>query len=517
MNLTDFDSENLNVDWITLNLKGLVDTHVIACRLSKYFIPHVLVDDVPSIKFHGLKKRYKVSIRQYTGSKGYWVGTKIIFSGKNAAYFYKLIKIQRFDWDLLKFDEHRLSLGRIDLCFSRPDDWHHTSQLFDAFLVDSRSQIQNNTNTKYIRLQDSPNVKMLKVNRRNNSRHYRVYQKDESVRFELELKHRQTKIVEDFLFENQLDVFEHQLVIEYFQYSSRVLRSDYIYADWVVDFQRRHHQQVNLTSRSLVISYLENRIIMNQAEEERLFHLLQLLSFLKSLNPLTDCRKYQIKRQFYYGLKFPLSKFVKFTGIQLSNQSEREKLIFYFSQLQKLDPIVKVFSNMAFRSYVCFPYVDCSNPSGKSWVVDILVAEELFYFPYPFRLPKSFLYSRSKNDLRLKVRLMGWLTVSGQKKILNLEEFFNAINVRNDSLILIKKNLIQLLIELVENKIIQNDVEIVLKSDKKKYHLIKNLTVSDITRRIKYIQLHEIIPKKLGKNDGVLCTTLKIKNRQNTH
>jgi hypothetical protein len=42
---------------------------------------------------------------------------------------------------------------------------------------------------------------------------------------------------------------------------------------------------------------------------------------------------------------------------------------------------------------------------------------------------------------------------------------------------------------------IQNEVEVILKSGKKKYHLIKNLTTSDITRRIKYIQLHEIIQK----------------------
>jgi|TARA_B110000483_G_C17910257_1_gene432825 hypothetical protein len=85
------------------------------------------------------------------------------------------------------------------------------------------------------------------------------------------------------------------------------------------------------------------------------------------------------------------------------------------------------------------------------------------------------------------------LAVSDQKKTLDLEEFFNAINIRNDPLIQIKKNLIRLLSELVENKIIQNEVEILLKSGKKKYYLIKNLTISDITRRIKYIQLHEIL------------------------
>ena len=244
-------------------------------------------------------------------------------------------------------------------------------------------------------------------------------------------------------------------------------------------------------------SYLDNQETSNKKGEERLFHLLQFLSFVKSfeLNPSNDCPKHQIKNQLYYGLKFPLSQFVKFTGMKLSNHSDREKLLFYFFHLQRLDPIIKIFSNIAFRSYVCFPYVGCTNSSGKSWVIEVLSAEELFCFPYPFQLPKSFLRSGSKNDLRLKARLMKSLAVSNQKKKLDLEEFFNTINVRNDPLIQIKKNLIQLLSELVENKIIQNEVEVILKSGKKKYHLIKNLTTSDITRRIKYIQLHEISQK----------------------
>ena len=48
-----------------------MDTSIIASRLSNYFTPHVLIDDVSSTGFHGLKKKYMVSIRQYTGSKGY--------------------------------------------------------------------------------------------------------------------------------------------------------------------------------------------------------------------------------------------------------------------------------------------------------------------------------------------------------------------------------------------------------------------------------------------------------------
>lgn len=67
---------------------------------------------------------------------------------------------------------------------------------------------------------------------------------------------------------------------------------------------------------------------MSEEEEERLFHLLQFLLFIKvlELTPLKDCKRLSIKKQNYYCLKFPLSKFVKFTGIQLSNKSDRKKL-----------------------------------------------------------------------------------------------------------------------------------------------------------------------------------------------
>ena len=98
-----FDSNDLIVDWVSFNLEGLVDPIIMAGRLLKYFTPHVLIDGIPGIEFHGFRKKYKVSSHQFTGSKGYWIETKIIFSGKNASYFYKLLKTRNFEWSLLKF------------------------------------------------------------------------------------------------------------------------------------------------------------------------------------------------------------------------------------------------------------------------------------------------------------------------------------------------------------------------------------------------------------------------------
>ena len=72
MKLLTFDSQHLDVDWISFNIHGLTDPKIIASNLSKYFTSHILTDDIPSIGFHD-KKKYKVSIRQYTRSKGYCI------------------------------------------------------------------------------------------------------------------------------------------------------------------------------------------------------------------------------------------------------------------------------------------------------------------------------------------------------------------------------------------------------------------------------------------------------------
>ena len=89
MSVINFDSENLVVDWISFNLEGLTDPKRIADRLFSRFNVFITMDDQSKIGFSDHRNRYDVLIRQYR--KSHWIGTQIIFSGKNAAYFYKLI------------------------------------------------------------------------------------------------------------------------------------------------------------------------------------------------------------------------------------------------------------------------------------------------------------------------------------------------------------------------------------------------------------------------------------------
>ena len=66
MTKISFNSENLKVDWISFNLKGLRNTRIIADHLSNYFTPYVMIDGKPEIGFHDLRKKYKVYIHPNT-------------------------------------------------------------------------------------------------------------------------------------------------------------------------------------------------------------------------------------------------------------------------------------------------------------------------------------------------------------------------------------------------------------------------------------------------------------------
>ena len=135
------------------------------------------------------------------------------------------------------------------------------------------------------------------------------------MRFKLELKYRQTKLVQNYLFANQLDIFEYELILKYFKYSEQLLGSNYYYTDWILDFQKQYWDVTAFCS--LVTNYSENQIINNQEEEKKLFHLLQFSSFVKSLklNPFKDWQKHKIKNQSYYKLKFTLTQFMTFTAM----------------------------------------------------------------------------------------------------------------------------------------------------------------------------------------------------------
>lgn len=155
MKLLNLQSENLVVDWICFNIQGLADLRRIADGLFKYFTPHALIDNVARIGYYGLNKKYKISIREYTGFKGYWVGTLINFSGENAAYLYSFIKEHQFDWNLLELQT--ISLGRLDLHYFRQFKPTDSNQQVKDFMQASCDSVR--AKSKRRQVQFDPNKK----------------------------------------------------------------------------------------------------------------------------------------------------------------------------------------------------------------------------------------------------------------------------------------------------------------------------------------------------------------------
>jgi len=201
------------------------------------------------------------------------------FSGKNATQFYNIIKQQKFNWNL--FDLRYPSLGRFDICYFREHELANSNEGLDSFLVHSRSKILRDTNTRHINLVNNVTGKLLRINRRDNAKYYRVYETNNGLRFELEIKKRNACKIQKDLFGNHIEKFEHELTTFFYQYSSKLFPLDNIYTDGLVDFLRRYADK-QIPEEFLITSYLENKIVSQ--DEVRLFHLLQFLSFIQTLN-----------------------------------------------------------------------------------------------------------------------------------------------------------------------------------------------------------------------------------------
>ena len=117
----NFNSENLKVDYLSLNLQFNNSRRIeqIATYLGKTLHCKMTLFDQSSKKRHLLtetnKNRYLAEF--VVNSNSYWKGSILRFRGTHAQCFYKDLKFQRLDWSI--FDFENTNLGRFDLCYDR--------------------------------------------------------------------------------------------------------------------------------------------------------------------------------------------------------------------------------------------------------------------------------------------------------------------------------------------------------------------------------------------------------------
>lgn len=60
-----------------------------------------------------------------------------------------------------------------------------------------------------------------------------------------------------------------------------------------------------------------------------------------------------------------------------------KKMLFFLRSLQKLSPLIQMFSDLEFRSFLMFLVVNLRKEK-RSWILSIAVGEEFYKHTFPF-------------------------------------------------------------------------------------------------------------------------------------
>jgi len=461
-NQLSFESENLLVDWIGFNIQGLIDRKQVK-QIANYLFRTFGFNSTIIKRINGKWKseslnydklnKFQVSFRQHEydpEAKSFWVGTKIYFSGKNAAQIYKGIRAQKLDWNI--FQPYSLSVSRFDLCYFRetkPTEQKGDLELFMNKCCQKTFARSKKNIAEYTR---NDQGLILRIGARKSPNHYRVYEAPNGLRFELEMK---KTIIQNFLLIDHIKDFEDKLTRHFYAYSKKVLVLDNCYTDWLIDYSRKTDKPMN----SLVTSYLQNRSFDSSAEQKQFFKLLQFLSFSRGKPFFLE----YIRKQTYYVVEFKISEFMHFMKIENKSYYQIKKVKEFLQSLQEETPFVKIFTEKSFRSVASFPYVELEI-QHKSLVGRVAIAKELYLYDYPFSFPSSFLSYQTNYELQVKLQLIQVMSTNSLEKVFDVKPFLDQFNVSTQKKAYIKKLIIQSFDQLKEHNCIENQFQLITKS-----------------------------------------------------
>ena len=439
----NFESESLVVDYISLNISGSVDLKPIAKYLFKQCHFNSMINSAGREKrlYYENTNQHRVSFRpqEYNPDyKSFWHGTQMIFKGDNAAQFYKLIKAQKFQWNILNLE--KIKIGRFDINYFLSDELLNQNNLVEDFFFKSRERALADG------VHATSDSKILKIGHRKSPNYYRVYLKEKVVRksvydqlvygleFELELKGNSIKKFERLLFLNSLvDIqkFENHLSHHFLRYSLTRLDLTTSCTYWLLNSYRKKLREKK-SDHFLVTDYLRKTPLENFAEKESLFRLFQVLAFVRA-EKIQPQKEEFLVGQTYFAFEFPLYEYLRFIGMDAlggKGQARRQKVKEGLLSLYGVKPLVIDFSSDEFESHPIIGGVKVRK-KGKFLMVGISIAKLLYNYQYPFVLPTSFLCYKNRYDLHVKIEILRAFCSRDIKKQINLENFLKQFSVPN--------------------------------------------------------------------------------------
>jgi hypothetical protein len=224
------------------------------------------------------------------------------------------------------------------------------------------------------------------------------------------------------LVENRIQEFEPKLSSQFLISFGKLLPLHYSYTDWLV----------------LKLRPIRNKIdSLGEPPYQTRYRLVifRIQDFLKFQNPM-------VKSTNYYQLK---------------------KVKHFFNELQR-NSLVTSFTDSQFRSLVTIPEVRVSKSKkqNNSLIARVWIAEELFYYNYPFILPDFFRNKNTKDEFQVQFEIRKvFSSVSIQKEVF-VKEFLDSYSsvLSNQRRTKIKKLFIQLVGRLKQNDLIESNYRV---------------------------------------------------------
>jgi hypothetical protein len=229
----------------------------------------------------------------------------------------------------------------------------------------------------------------------------------------------------------------------------------------------------NLLVSNYLTTSLKNKVANRVENQEFVYKIFQLLSYIREVDSFSD---YLVDQE-YQILSFKFRDFLTFIGTN-GNYYQVQKLGDFLKSLQTLPPMLRVLSKDCFRSTNIFPYIKVFKK--KSWYVQLAVAEELYFYKYPFYFPKVFLNSQNKYQFQAQIIFLLAFSVVDIKKVVDVEEFLDQFDISNSNLRQVKTCLMETFVLAQKSKVIEDELVLLLKTKKEK--TVTRLTTNQISR-----------------------------------
>lgn len=151
--------------------------------------------------------------------------------------------------------------------------------------------------------------------------------------------------------------------------------------------------------------------------------------------------------------------------LQLQNKSNNQyqlgKVKHFLKELQT-GILLTSFSDIHFQSLVAVPLVSFTKVQ-KFWVGRVWLAQELFYYKYPFHLPDFFQQKLKKDQFEVQVQVFKTFSSESIDKVFLIKEFFQNYTSRlsNQQKTKMKEHFIQSIKLFQQYDLIENNYKII--------------------------------------------------------